>query len=603
MLEILRALRLLRPLLRLRWWMLALLTLLGLLTALSEGFSISLVIPLLASGTEGAQQNTNYWFARLFSRFSGDQRAMIIAALFLAGVALKNALSYAYGLLSRWLNAAISHRLRSGILTQVLSLSQLYLDAQESGKLINTLGSETWRMASALSILADMLINLCMVLIFGALLLAISLKLALVCVVFFLFVSLVTMLVTRRVKRLGREAVEANGVFAQRMLETFNGLRVIRLYGRETFEQDRFDNASRGVRKTFFRVDRLSSVVPALSEVLAAIFFVTLLVIAMKNPAELGATLVFLVLLYRLHARIKSLDSQRVALESLAASVEEVRSLLDSTGKPFLRSGDKRLTSLTPGIRFEDVSLAYDTATDHALKAVTLSIRTGETTALVGSSGAGKSSVASLICRLYDPTSGRVTVGDRDLRDLDLAWWRSQIAVVSQDVHLFNTSVAENIAYGKPGAGRDDVLQAAKRAQASQFIEALPQGYETNLGERGLRLSGGQRQRIALARALIRDPEILILDEATNALDLISEHLVQDALEVFAAGRTVIVIAHRISTIENADQVIVLDGGKVLEYGKVQDLVASGGYFSRLYALQFKKRQAPAEVKNSAIPD
>ena len=247
------------------------------------------------------------------------------------------------------------------------------------------------------------------------------------------------------------------------------------------------------------------------------------------------------------------------------------------------------------------MSLAYDTATDHALKDVTLSIRTAETTALVGSSGAGKSSIASLICRLYDPTSGIVTVGDCDLRDLDLAWWRSRIAVVSQDVHLFNTSVAENISYGKPGAGRKDVLEAAKRAQASQFIEALPQGYETNLGERGLRLSGGQRQRIALARALIRDPEILILDEATNALDLISEHLVQDALEVFAAGRTVIIIAHRISTIENADQVIVLDAGRVLECGKVQDLVASGGYFSRLYALQFKK--APVEVKNSTIPE
>jgi ATP-binding cassette, subfamily B, bacterial MsbA len=600
---ILRALRLLWPVLRLRWWMLALLTLLGLLTALSEGFSISLIIPLLASGTEGAQQNTNYWFARLFSPFSGAERTMIIAVCFLAGVALKNALSYSYGLLSGWLNAAISHRLRSGILNQVLSLSQLYLDAQESGKLINTLGSETWRMASALSTLADMLINLCMVLIFGALLLAISLKLALVCAVFFLFLSLVTMLVTRRVKRLGKEAVEANRVFAQRMLEIFNGLRVIRLFGREAFEQDRFDKASRSLRKTFFRVDRLSSMAPALSEVLSAIFFVTLLVLAMKNPSELGTTLVFLVLLYRMHARIKSLDGQRVALESMAASVEDVRTLLDSTGKPFLRSGDKRLTSLSPGIRFENVSLAYDTATDHALKDITLSIRTGETTALVGSSGAGKSSIASLICRLYDPTSGRVIVGDHDLRDLDLAWWRSQIAVVSQEVHLFNTSVAENIAYGKPGVERDDVLQAAKRAQASEFIEALPEGYETNLGERGLRLSGGQRQRIALARALIRDPEILILDEATNALDLISEHLVQDALEVFAAGRTVIVIAHRISTIENADQVIVLDGGRVLESGKVQDLVASGGYFSKLYALQFKKRHAPAEVENSAIPD
>ena len=147
------------------------------------------------------------------------------------------------------------------------------------------------------------------------------------------------------------------------------------------------------------------------------------------------------------------------------------------------------------------------------------------------------------------------------------------------------------------------ILEAAKRAHASQFIEALPESYETTLGERGLRLSGGQRQRIALARALIRDPEILILDEATNALDLISEHLVQDALEAFAAGRTVIVVAHRISTIEDADQVVVLDAGRVLEQGKVQDLVMSGGYFSKLYALQFKKRYGPAEVKNSAIPE
>jgi ATP-binding cassette, subfamily B, bacterial MsbA len=600
---ILRALRLLRPILRLRWWMLALLILLGLAAALSEGFSISLIIPLLSSGAEPTQQNAKHWFLRMFSDFSGEQRVLIISICFLVGVALKNALSYAYGMFSLWLNAAMSHRIRSGILEQVLNVSQLYLDSQQAGKLINTLGTETWRMASGLSTLAEMLINLCVVLIFGGLLLAISLKLTLICAVFFIFVSLVTMIIGRRVKRLGKEAVEANQVFTHRMLEIFNGLRLIRLFGRETFEQDRFDQASHSVRKTFFRVDRWSSMVSPLSEVLAAIFFVTLLVIAMKNPAELGTTLVFLVLLYRLHSRIKSLDSQRVVLESLAGSVEDVRSLLDPTGKPFLRSGDRRLTSLTPGIRFEDVSLAYDTATDHALKDVGLIIPSGQTTALVGSSGAGKSSVASLICRLYDPTSGRVTVAGCDLRELDLAWWRSQIAVVSQDVHLFNTSVAENIAYGKSGAGRHDILEAAKRAHASQFIEALPESYETTLGERGLRLSGGQRQRIALARALIRDPEILILDEATNALDLISEHLVQDALEAFAAGRTVIVIAHRISTIEHADQVVVLDAGRVLEQGKVQDLVMSGGYFSKLYALQFKKRYGPAEVKNSAIPE
>jgi ATP-binding cassette, subfamily B, bacterial MsbA len=377
---ILRALRLLRPILRLRWWMLALLILLGLAAALSEGFSISLIIPLLSSGMEATQQNTKYWFLRLFSGFSGEQRIMIISICFLMGVALKNALSYAYGVLSQWLNATMSHRIRSGILNQVLNLSQLYLDSQQSGKLINTLGTETWRMASALSTLAEMLISLCVVLIFGGLLLAISLKLTFICAVFFLFVSLVTTIIGRRVKRLGKEAVDANQVFTHRMLEIFNGLRLIRLFGRETFEQDRFDQASHRVRRTFFRVDRWSTMVSPLSEVLAAIFFVTLLVIAMKNPAELGTTLVFLVLLYRMHARIKSLDAQRVVLEGLAGSVEDVRSLLDPTGKPFLRSGDRRLTSFTPGIRFEDVSLAYDTATDHALKDVRLIIPSGKTT-------------------------------------------------------------------------------------------------------------------------------------------------------------------------------------------------------------------------------
>ena len=187
---------------------------------------------------------------------------------------------------------------------------------------------------------------------------------------------------------------------------------------------------------------------------------------------------------------------------------------------------------------------------------------------------------------------------------MSAAWWSRVLVLIRARPRLAGGGPANwSPSYGKPGVERDDVLQAAKRAQASEFIEALPQGYETNLGEGRLRLSGGQRQRIALARALIRDPEILILAEATNALDLISEHLVQDALEVFAAGRTVIVIAHRISTIENADQVIVLDAGRVIEFGKVQDLGASGGYFSRLYALQFKKKHAPAEVENSAISD
>jgi subfamily B ATP-binding cassette protein MsbA len=238
---------------------------------------------------------------------------------------------------------------------------------------------------------------------------------------------------------------------------------------------------------------------------------------------------------------------------------------------------------------------------------VTCSINSGETTALVGPSGAGKSSLISLVCRFYDPSSGRLLIDGIPLQELDLAWWRSQIAVVSQDVHLFNASVAENIVYGKLDATRAELLEAARKAHALEFIEDLPDGFETVLGDWGLLLSGGQRQRVALARAFVRDPQILILDEATNSLDLISETVVQDALEEFGRGRTVVIIAHRISTVEHADKVIVLDSGRVVESGSVTQLLAKGGLFSRFYALQLRKtkvgRIRPGTPDQEARPD
>jgi subfamily B ATP-binding cassette protein MsbA len=366
------------------------------------------------------------------------------------------------------------------------------------------------------------------------------------------------------------------------MIETLEGMKLIRAYGRESHEEHRFDVASRAVSKAFFKLDRISGLVHPLSEILTvALLLGILLTTAMLAPGQMAVSVAFLLLLYRLQPRIKQIDVDRVALDSLSGSVEEVRSLLDESDKPYMRSGTRVPASIEKEIFFDNVSLNYDCGKGAALKQVTCSINIGETTAFVGPSGAGKSSLINLICRFYDPSVGHLLIDGVPLPELDLAWWRNQIAVVSQEVYLFNASVAENITYGKLNATREELVDAARKAHALEFIEGLPDGFETILGDRGIRLSGGQRQRLALARAFIRDPQILILDEATNSLDLISEGVVQDALEQFGRNRTVLVIAHRISTVEHADKIIVLDSGRIVESGTVPQLLAADGLFSR----------------------
>ena len=266
-------------------------------------------------------------------------------------------------------------------------------------------------------------------------------------------------------------------------------------------------------------------------------------------------------------------------------------SFLNRSDKPYIRSGRSPLLGLKQAISFESVAFHYNPQDNLALQDISICIPQGKTTALVGPSGAGKSTIISLICRFYDVTSGEIYVDGCPLRELNLADWRSRIAIVSQDVHIFSTTVRENIAYGRLEATESEIIEAARLANAHEFISQLPQGYDTKVGDRGIRLSGGQRQRIALARAIVRNPEILILDEATNALDSISENLIQEALNTLSQNRTVIVVAHRLSTIKHADQIIVLEDGRVIEQGKLQHLLKLNGLFARLYRLQHSNVQ------------
>lgn len=589
-----KIIKLLLPLLKLYPWAIPVIITLGILSSLSEGLGISLFIPLLQSLAHANTQtpSSNFlvrYLNQIFIYISPNDRLIIIALCIVGSIIFKNSLAYSNGILFAWLNSRISHRLRSRIFHQFLSVSYSFLESQESGKLMNILASETWRTSQALATFVGLIITTSTIAVYGVLLLLISWQLTLTVFILMLLISLCIQFITRSVKTLGEQAVEANSALATQMWEGFSGMKVIRAFGRESYEQERFNKASKKVSHTFLKLDILSGSVSPISEVLSVILLMCILVIALlQDRGSLPTLLTFIFILYRLQPQVKQLDSARVNLIGLTSAVNEVMSLLNRSDKPYIYSGHIPFNYLKQSICFESVSFFYNSLEKPAVQDISICINQGKTTAIVGPSGAGKSTLIGLLCRFYDTTFGKIYVDNLPLQELDLTDWRHQIAIVSQDVYMFSTTVLENIAYGKLDATKNEIVAAAKLANAHEFISQLPQGYDTKVGDRGVRLSGGQRQRIALARAIVRNPQILILDEATNALDSISEHLIQEALNTLSQNRTVIVIAHRLSTIEQADNIIVLSEGRVIEQGNLQQLVKLDGMFARLYRLQYR---------------
>jgi len=303
--------------------------------------------------------------------------------------------------------------------------------------------------------------------------------------------------------------------------------------------------------------------------------------------------------LNRLIPVVGKLNGQRSQFANAAPSTEITANFLRRDNKPFMANGSQPYHKIKQGISLEDVSFAYPEYQDLVLSQINLWVPRGTTLALVGSSGAGKSTLADLFPRFYDPVEGKITIDGQDLREYDLRSLRQAMGIVSQDTFLFNTSVGDNIAYGRDNTTEEEIIEAAKRANAYEFILDLPQGFETEIGERGIMLSGGQRQRIAIARALLRNPDILILDEATSALDTVSERLVQQAIDELCRDRTTIVIAHRLSTIQKADQIAVMDKGQVVEIGTHEELLQQNGHYSRLYTMQFDR--GPDDVITQAV--
>jgi subfamily B ATP-binding cassette protein MsbA len=581
------------PFLRLYPWSIPAIVVLGILSSLSEGLGISLFIPLFQSLQQPISASSSNVFLNSMTRILGnvpsDQRFFLIAVFIFGCVLVRSCLTYGNAALFSWLDSRIGHRLRSSIFNQLMSVSYSFIESNESGKFMNTLATETWQTSRALGVFVYLIIDTCTVFVFVGFLLLISWKLTLIVSAAIGLISLSIQTITRRVKPYGYESVQANKRLADRMWESLSGMRTIRAFGREGYEQARFDAASKHVRNTFFKLELLSGVVSPLSELLSAMLLLLILMIAVyQNQATLPTLLTFVFILYRLQPKVKQIDGACVALVGLTSSIAEVSALLDRSDKPYLQSGAMPFHKLQQPVAFSHVAFRYHSHDQPAVEDISIWIPPGKTTALVGPSGAGKTTLINLLCRFCDPTEGEIYVNGAPLHKLEIHSWRDQLAIVSQDIFMFSTTIRENIAYGRLDATDNEIEAAAQLANAHDFIVQLPYGYETKMGDRGMRLSGGQRQRIALARAIVRDPEILILDEATNALDSISEDLIQDALSTLSQNRTVIVIAHRLSTIEQADQIIVLDSGRVVEQGNLQHLLQLNGLFAKLYQLQYR---------------
>jgi subfamily B ATP-binding cassette protein MsbA len=527
-------------------------------------------------------------FGSLFSAIAPDKRLFVICLFIFLSIVVKAVLAFANKRALHRLDAKIIHRLRSVIVGQLLRVDYRYIEQAQTGNLINTLGNETWRSSEAIAELVNFVNKASVLAVYVLLLVLISWRFTLLVLIVMALISLLLRRITKHADALGQEATRSSNDTIIREIEVVAGMKAIRTNNRELYEQEKFEASSQSAAAAIRRVSVTREWVAPVYEILAGGFLVALLYTSLGSGGPLATLLVFLFILYRLQPLVKTLDESRIHVESLGGAVDAVTKLLDDTKDFSDHTGGKFFDGLKKELRFDAVTFRYDRDQSPALDDISVRLPAGQTIALVGHSGAGKSTFANLIARLYDVELGELSADNVPLQQINLASWRKHLAVVSQETFLFNASVYENIAYGRPNASFEDVVEAARDAEAHGFIHELADGYGTILGEAGVRLSGGQKQRIALARALVRKPDILILDEATNALDNISEQAIQNALKRIRVGRTVLIIAHRLSTITNADLIIVLEQGRIAEKGTYEDLIEQQGLFADLYRVELR---------------
>jgi len=548
-------------------------------------------------------QQLKKYTKKLIYRDTPIETLKVLCFVILITFVLKNVFFYLQGLGIGYVNNRIIKDVRDQLYSGLHALSMSFFDTHRAGNISSVLINDVNEMKSSISkSFSKLLVEPINILVMVGLLFIISWKLTLMAIVILpisaFLITKIGQSLRRKSSRTYKQIAEVMGI----LHEMLNNIRIVKAFATEDYENKRFKDATEHHFYLSFRHRKLSVLSSPLNEILGVSIGVVLLwygglQVLQAHTLTSEDFIRFIILLFALLQPLKAMSGVNNTIQSGLAAAERIFGILDR--EPEIREPKHpvRFTEFKENIRYEDVSFRYDD--EWVLRDINLEIKKGEIVAFVGPSGAGKSTMVDLVPRFYDVDKGRVSVDGVDVREYELRSLRQSLGIVTQETILFNDTIAYNIGYGMDEVAQNEIVEAAKAANAHGFIERLPEGYETNIGDRGIKLSGGQRQRISIARALLKNPPILILDEATSSLDTESEQLVQNAIDQLMKERTTLVIAHRLSTITHANKIVVMEAGRIVETGDHKTLLAKGGVYRRLYDMQFSNHTSPDDELES----
>ena len=546
-------------------------------------------------GSEAATsflQNADTWLKLQITEWGSFNALMVFSGLLVLMFLLKNlCLFIAFTGLSH-MRAGISQILKARMYSKLLKLPMSFYSSERKGDVITRVTNDVREVEWSFIGVNEMILkHPFMLLIPFGLLFYISWPLTLFVLIILPISGYVISRLAKRLKKAARLGTEKLGDVVSQFEETLSGIKIIKAFNAQEQSEAHFEEKNKDHFRLTRKVLKREYAASPLSEFMGSLVISSILIFAgrliiLDDFALSGEMFIMYIAMFsQLIPPAKALSENYFRLEKGMASMERINEILESLDGIYETEGAKEVQEFGTSIKFENVSFSYD-ASKTVLKDINLVISKGEKVALVGSSGAGKSTLADMVLRFHDPSNGNILYDGTNIKELSLRGYRDKMAVVTQDPILFNDTVSNNLKLGRPNASKDEIVAAAKQANAHSFIEQLEYGYETMVGERGGKLSGGQKQRLTIARAILSNPDILVLDEATSALDSESEKLVQDALEKLMENRTSIIIAHRLSTVQNADKIVVMDKGVISEIGTHQDLIKHGGIYNSLYKLQ-----------------
>ncbi len=560
---------------------------------IEEEFIPDYIVKLQKSWKGKAREKLLYFY----EKYTRKEVLLFILIAMVITTFAKGLSNYCQEYLMRYIGQGVVIDLRNDLYRHISSLSLGYFTDKRSGEIVSRLTYDTGAVQSSItSGLRNLLLQPCFLIVYLILALAANWKMTLIFLCVIPFIALPVARLGRRIKKLTTRSQEKMANVYSNLQETVSGIHIVQAFSMEEKENERFRQENRSLFRTLMKWARRDVLVSPITELVSVLGITVIAWYGCMQVIEGIITfdlfVIFVAALGMMAQPIKRLSKVNIEIQQGLAAAERVFRVLDTEPTVKEAKDAKELPRIKERIELKKVGFSYEK--EEILKNIDLEAGVGEIVALVGPTGVGKTTLVNLIPRFYDPTDGEITIDGEDIRKVTLKSLRGQIGIVTQETFLFNDTIRNNIAYGKPEAKEEDIIRAAKTANAHDFIRATEKGYDTIVGERGAKLSGGEKQRLTIARAILKNPPILIMDEATSALDSQAEKLVQEALDKLMKGRTTFVIAHRLSTIRNADKIIVLEKGRIVQKGTHEELLTKGGLYKRLYEMQF----ATAETQN-----